>query len=136
MNLTLKKVMAGLLIAPAMMLGITTIAPASAMAVSAADCTGETVWDGAACADPNDGDGATLPEMFKNIINAALYIIGAVSVLMIIYGGIRYTISAGNATNVTAAKNTIMYAVVGLIVALLAYAIVNWVLGALGAATA
>jgi hypothetical protein len=59
-----------------------------------------------------------------------LYIIGAVSVIMLIYGGIRYTTSGGNANSVTAAKNTILYAIIGLVVAIFAYAIVNWVLDA------
>lgn len=71
--------------------------------------------------------------LFTKIINAALYLIGAISVLMLIYGGIRYTLSAGNATSVTAAKNTILYAIVGIVVSLLAFAIVNWVLTTLGA---
>ncbi len=47
---------------------------------------------------------------------------------MIIIGGLRYVVSGGNATAVTAAKNTILYAIVGVIVALLAYAIINFVL--------
>jgi hypothetical protein len=49
---------------------------------------------------------------------------------MIIYGGIRYTTSAGDSSHVKAAKDTILYAVVGLVVAILAYAIVNFVVGA------
>jgi hypothetical protein len=49
---------------------------------------------------------------------------------MLIYGGIRYTTSGGNANSVTAAKNTILYAIIGLVVAIFAYAIVNWVLDA------
>lgn len=69
--------------------------------------------------------------IFTTIVNTLLFVIGAVSVIMLIWGGIRYTTSAGNATNVTAAKNTIMYAIIGLIIAFLAYAIVNWVLGSL-----
>lgn len=69
--------------------------------------------------------------IFVNIINALLFLIGAISVVMLIYGGIRYTSSGGNATSVTAAKNTIMYAIIGIIVAFLAFAVVNWVLGSL-----
>ena len=61
------------------------------------------------------------------IINTLLYVVGAVSVLAIIIGGIFYTISGGSSSNVTKAKNTIIYAVVGLVVSFLAYAIVNWV---------
>jgi len=55
-------------------------------------------------------------------------------VIMLIWGGIRYTTSAGNSANVTAAKNTIMYAIIGLIIAFLAFAIVNWVLVSVGTA--
>jgi ABC-type Na+ efflux pump permease subunit len=50
---------------------------------------------------------------------------------MLIYGGIRYTISGGDAKNVTAAKNTILYAIVGIVVAILAFAIVNFVITSL-----
>lgn len=67
--------------------------------------------------------------IFQTITNVLLFILGAVSVIMIIIGGLRYVISGGNATAVTAAKNTILYAIVGVIVALLAYAIINFVLG-------
>lgn len=64
----------------------------------------------------------------KNIVNLFLYVIGVLSVIMIVVGGIRYTISAGDAGRIKAAKDTIMYAVIGLAVALFAYAIVNFVL--------
>ena len=69
--------------------------------------------------------------IFNTVVNVLLFVIGAISVIMLIIGGIRYTISAGDSGNVTAAKNTIMYALIGLVVAFLAYAIVNWVLGAI-----
>lgn len=67
--------------------------------------------------------------IFTTVVNILLFIIGALCVIMLIYGGIRYTTSGGNSTSVTAAKNTIMYAIIGLVVAFLAFAIVNWVLG-------
>lgn len=66
--------------------------------------------------------------IFRTITNVLLFILGAISVIMIIIGGLRYVISGGNSTAVTAAKNTILYAIVGVIVALLAYAIINFVL--------
>tara|TARA_Y100001970_G_C13844756_1_gene656263 strand:+ start:80 stop:505 length:426 start_codon:yes stop_codon:yes gene_type:complete len=72
--------------------------------------------------------------IFTTVVNILLFIIGAISVIMLIIGGIRYTISAGDSGNVTAAKNTILYAIIGLVVAFLAYAVVNWVLGAVAAA--
>jgi|GEM_PF-99135 len=73
--------------------------------------------------------------VLKNIANTLLYIIGAVSVLMLIYGGIRYTISGGDEKAITAAKNTILYSVIGLVVAIAAYAIVNWVIGVFSVAS-
>ncbi len=86
-----------------------------------------------ACADNGDtevcqsqDDDAT--SLIGIIVNTLLFIVGLISVIMIIWGGIRYATSAGNTSSVTAAKNTIVYAVVGLIIALLAFAIVNWVL--------
>lgn len=66
--------------------------------------------------------------IFTTITNVMLFIVGAISVIMIVIGGIRYVLSGGNSTNVTAAKNTILYAIVGLIVAMLAYAVINFVL--------
>ena len=65
--------------------------------------------------------------VIKNVTNTMFFIIGAVSVIMLIYGGIRYTTSGGNANSVTAAKNTVIYSIVGLVISILAYAIVNFV---------
>lgn len=73
------------------------------------------------------GDGGVI----TTITNTLLFIVGALAVIMIIFGGIRYATSAGNASSITAAKNTILYAIVGLIIAFLAFAAVNWVLGAI-----
>ena len=63
--------------------------------------------------------------VIKNVTNTMFFIIGAVSVIMLIYGGIRYTTSGGNANSVTAAKNTVIYSIVGLVISILAYVIVN-----------
>jgi len=69
--------------------------------------------------------------VITTITNTLLFVVGALAVIMIIFGGIRYATSGGNASSVTAAKNTILYAIVGLIIAFLAFALVNWVLGVL-----
>lgn len=61
------------------------------------------------------------------IVGDLLFIVGALSVIMIIIGGVRYVVSGGNASAVTAAKNTVMYALIGLVIAVLAYAIVSFV---------
>ena len=65
---------------------------------------------------------------FRTITNVMLYLIGAISVIMLIIGGLRYVVSGGDSTAVQNAKNTILYAVVGIIVAILAYAVVSFVI--------
>ena len=71
--------------------------------------------------------------VITTIINIMLFVIGIACVIMIVYGGIRYTISRGEPEAVKSAKNTILYAIVGLVIAILAYAIVNFVIGGIGA---
>ena len=66
--------------------------------------------------------------VFTRITNTVLYAVGIISVIMLIFGGLRYVISGGDSKKVTDAKNTIMYAIIGLIISILAYAIVNFVL--------
>ncbi|MBR5408525.1 hypothetical protein IK112_01080 [Candidatus Saccharibacteria bacterium] len=74
------------------------------------------------------GDSRDLMSILNLIINVALGVIGFVAVVMIIMGGVQYTTSSGDTAKVTKAKNTIMYGVIGLVIALLAFAIVNFVL--------
>lgn len=69
--------------------------------------------------------------VFTQITNTVLYIVGIISVIMLIYGGLRYVISGGDSKKVTDAKNTILYAIIGLIVSILAFAIVNFVINAI-----
>lgn len=76
------------------------------------------------CTHKNDNINTTI----KIVVNALLFVVGILSVIMIIVGAFRYVTSAGNPSAVTGAKNTIIYAVIGLVVAFLAFAIVNWVL--------
>jgi hypothetical protein len=66
--------------------------------------------------------------IWNRILETFTFIIGAVSVLMIIVGGIRYVTSNGDDSQVKSAKNTILYSVVGVVVAMLAYAIVHFVI--------
>lgn len=77
------------------------------------------------------GDGGLFGEggVFRNITGTLIFLTGAISVIMLIIGGIRYTVSGGDQNAVTGAKNTILYAIVGLIVSFMAYAIVNFVIG-------
>ena len=81
-----------------------------------------------------DGMPTDLTVVVKNISNTALTLISVVAVVMLIYGGFRYVVSGGDAKKVTDAKNTILYAIIGLVIAFLALAIVNFVIGTIGAA--
>lgn len=67
------------------------------------------------------------------VVNTLLVVIGAASVIMMIIGGLRYVMSNGDQNAVTAAKNTILYSAIGLVVALLAYAITSFIISALSA---
>ena len=69
--------------------------------------------------------------VFRQVTNTILYIVGIVAVIMLIIGGIKYVISGGDSKKVTDAKNTVLYAIIGLIIAFLAFAIVNFVISAL-----
>ena len=70
--------------------------------------------------------------LIPRLINLLLFIVGILAIVFLIFGGIRYVISGGDKSKVDAAKNTILYAIVGLIVAILGYAIINWVIGVVG----
>jgi hypothetical protein len=128
MKKSIKIMLAGLLAVPALALGMTTVVPTGVFAAPC-DASGG-LQGGADCTRGDDQSKELFGEggVFTTITNTLLFVIGAISVLMLIYGGIRYTLSAGDAAAVTAAKNTILYAIVGIVVAIMAYAIVNFVL--------
>lgn len=110
----------------AIVLGVSgsLLASDTALAVNVFDqCAGNA--DSAVC--KSQGDSAT--SMVQIVINLLLYVLGIIAVIMIVVGGIRYTTSNGNASQIKEAKDTILYSVVGLIVAMLSFAIVNFVLG-------
>ena len=105
-------------------IGAAALAPAAHAAPSDEVKKGVTAIGGnSSTTDPAD--------IIALIVKVLLFIIGAVAVIMIIIGGIRYTISQGDSSAVTGAKNTILYAVIGVVVAILAYAVIHYVIGAL-----
>lgn len=77
------------------------------------------------CTDP---EGPSVESTLSLVINILSIIIGIVSVLMIMFGGFRYITSAGDSNGISSAKNTIIYAIVGLIIAFFAQVIVQFVL--------
>lgn len=82
---------------------------------------------GGDCATRTGGGGGVMT-VIRNIINIFSVIVGAVAVIMIIFGGFKYITSGGDSNNIGSAKNTILYAIVGLVIVALAQAIVQFVL--------
>jgi hypothetical protein len=74
----------------------------------------------------NSGD-STVKGTIASIIKILFFIVGIVAVVMIIIGGFRYITSNGDSSQIASAKNTIIYALVGLVVAVMAQAIVAFV---------
>jgi len=83
---------------------------------------------GGGCNSNVSGSSNKLEDLIRTIINVFSVIVGSVSVIMIIIGGFRYITSGGDSNNVGGAKNTILYAIVGLIIVAFAQVIVQFVL--------
>lgn len=79
---------------------------------------GNCVVDGAATL-------SCIPIVFKNIVTAALVFVGVVAVFLIILSGIKFITSAGDPKQVEGARNTLTYAIIGLVVVLLSFLIIN-----------
>jgi len=105
--------------------GVLVFAAPTAYAQDAIDSACESDPSSLVCQDNKNNDFGSI---IKIVINTLLFLVGAVSVIMVVIGGIMYTTSAGDSGAVTKAKNTIFGAVIGLVVAFLSFAIVNWVL--------
>ena len=74
-------------------------------------------------------DQGNLVENITGIINAVVAALGIVCVVVMIIGGVNYMTSSGDAGKVKKAKDTILYGLIGLVVCVLAFAIVNFVIG-------
>lgn len=104
-------------------LSFASVAPVSAINVFDS-CSSGSAKDSPVCKEANTD---SINNPIQSIIGLLLFAIGTISVVMIIVGGIRYVISNGEAAKIKTAKDTILYAVVGLVVSMLAYVIVNFV---------
>lgn len=91
-------------------------------------CNGADLKLNAAGDCTKNADVGSFQNTLGNIINIISIIVGVIAVIMIIVGGFRYITSGGTAEKVTAAKNTILYGLIGLIIVALAQIIVKFVL--------
>ena len=114
-----------ILVVPALLLGALFTVPAVVSAVDV--CSG---GNGSSLYCQNRSEGETkVKSTIGNIVNLLLMAVGAISIIMIVVGGILFALSNGDSSRVTKARNTVLYAAIGLIVSLLASAIVNMAFG-------
>lgn len=86
-------------------------------------CKGVAATNGTGCVSGG------LTAGFQTIANTLIFLVGAISVLMIIIGGLRYVLSGGDSAGIKSAKDTILYALIGVVVAILSYALVSFITG-------
>lgn len=91
-------------------------------------CQGISQADSATGCD-STANGDKVSSLASTIINLFSWVVGLLSIIMVIYGGFRYVTSAGDASKLTAARQTITYALVGLVLVALAQIIVRFVIG-------
>ena len=114
------------------LVGLVGVVPLTASSTAYAD-NADTVKSGVKSigGDENGNKAGDFNKIIKNVINILLFLIGAIAVIVIIISGIRFTTSGGDAGQAKSAREGIIYAVVGLVVALLAFALVNFVIDSL-----
>jgi hypothetical protein len=111
-----------------LLIGVTALSYAPSALAAAPPPPPSDLEKGASAAKPSGaGTPTDLTNVFGTIANILIFITGAISVIIIIFGGLRYVTSTGDAGRVKQAKDTIQYAIIGLVVSILAYAIVNFV---------
>jgi ABC-type Fe3+ transport system permease subunit len=80
------------------------------------------------CDTATNGAGKTADRLVTTVVNILSSLVGILAVIMIIYAGFRYVTSGGSDEAVKAAKNTIIYAIIGLVIVALAQIIVHFVI--------
>ena len=95
------------------------------------DLNGTATTDTGANCTTDTSAGTTLGHILSEVINIMSILVGVICVIMIIVGGLKYVTSGGESNNVSGAKNTIMYALIGLVVVAMAQIIVHFVLSRL-----
>ena len=109
--------------------------PMAVLAQGPVDCENAEggIAGGVECIGDADNNATLFGEgsIFNTVTNTLLFLVGVISVIMLIIGGIKYIISGGDQNAVTSAKNTILYAIIGIVVAFLAFAAVRFVTSSL-----
>lgn len=124
---TIKKYFTNALIALALVAPFALPATVSAADIKGNLCAGANLEVGNTTCDA-DGAESKVNTTITLIIDIFSLVVGVVAVIMIIIGGLKYITSSGDSNNITSAKNTILYAIIGLVVVALAQFIVKFVL--------
>ncbi len=90
-------------------------------------CEGSNIGTGATDCKTNSST-ASIRTLAASIINVFSIIVGLVAVIMVIFGGFKYITSGGDSNSVSGAKNTLIYAIIGLIIVALAQFLVRFVI--------
>ncbi|HUC95928.1 MAG TPA: TrbC/VirB2 family protein [Candidatus Saccharimonadia bacterium] len=91
-------------------------------------CTGVGEISGSSGCDSTSSSSTSLDSTLKLVLNILSVIVGIIAVIMIIVGGIKYITSGGSSDKTSSAKDTIMYAIIGLVIVAVAQIIVTFVL--------
>jgi len=118
-------------IATVAILAATFMAAGTANAVDCTSASNDPICQGITGAQPTNTPTTLFGTngIFSTIADTLILVVGAVSVIMLIIGGLRYVLSSGESSAVKGAKDTILYAIVGIVVSLLAFAAVSFVAG-------
>ncbi len=137
MKQNIKKALLTLMAVPLLSLGVGSVALVTTASAACQDNASvnssnpDQVGSGnpgdAACGVKGSSQNTSFVDTVKAVINIMLFIIGLIAVIMLVIGGIRYATSGGSQEAVKGAKDTILYAIIGIVVAVMAYAVVGFV---------
>ncbi|HEY5806227.1 MAG TPA: pilin [Candidatus Saccharimonadales bacterium] len=120
-----KRIVLAILVLVSLFSAVYALQPSTALAASPKDeiCKGINTASGSGC---ENGD--QLTGVIRNIVNIFSIIIGIFAVIMVMVSGFKYITDAGDSGNIASAKNTLIYAIIGLVVAALSQTLVKFVL--------
>ena len=120
------KIFTKILTAGILMIGLLGVFTPAVSAANGINICSEENQNSVYCQNKDSGEGQ-VNGIIKTIVEVLLMAVGAISIIMIVIGGILFALSSGDAQKAAKARNTVLYAVVGLIVSIFASAIVNFV---------
>jgi cytochrome bd-type quinol oxidase subunit 2 len=130
-NIALSLAALATLLAPSLVITAPAFAAVTTKNLQDSLCTGSNVQLGGTnttgCDGASNGNGK-INDLLSQIVNIFSAIVGVIAVIMIIVGGLRYITSGGDSGKVGSAKNTLIYAIIGLVVVALAQVIVHFVI--------